>query len=554
MNQSRHPATVQAEGEASPVDKGGLLKTVGWMGLLLLFVCLLMGLARTGEVFESEFGGHPDEAAHYVTGLMVYDYIRDHLGEHPLHFANDYYEHYPKVALGHFPPGFYVVEAVWFLFFSESLSSAILLQAVIAAALGVTIALLIVVAGGGKGIALLVGLLFCSFPLVQRFVGMVMSDLLLSACCVAASLAFAGYLKRPSYRSSLSFGVLAAFAIMTKASGLMLAFVPPLSLILTRRYALFRKGSFWVGAIPVVLVCVPWILLTYKITEEGMVGEWSPAYVAEALPYFAWQLYATVGLVMLLLTVIGVLASVKGRIASGKIPELTAVMLALPLGLGVTYTLIPVGFEQRYLLPALVPLMFFAGLGLRWLWEKGCEREWKQGQLLLGLALVLAVAFGETFEVPKKEFSGFRKLVAAMKEGSDETTARILVSSDARGEGAVVAEVAMVDERPETQVFRGTKVLSTSDWMGRGYQLAHESAEALIEFLRSEPVSWVVVDHSVPDDKRMDHHGQLEVTVARFPEVFQLVASVEMRRKYKGERTEAFLYRVVQEADSESER
>ena len=32
-------------------------------------------------------------------------------------FAENYYLHYPEVAMGHWPPGFYLLQAVWTLLF-----------------------------------------------------------------------------------------------------------------------------------------------------------------------------------------------------------------------------------------------------------------------------------------------------------------------------------------------------------------------------------------------------------------------------------------------------
>jgi hypothetical protein len=50
--------------------------------------------------------------------------IRDHLAQDflgsPLPFAKEYYLHYPKVALGAWPPGFHFTEAIWMLLFSPS--------------------------------------------------------------------------------------------------------------------------------------------------------------------------------------------------------------------------------------------------------------------------------------------------------------------------------------------------------------------------------------------------------------------------------------------------
>ena len=516
------------------------------IGLAILFFWFgSFGLLSLSDPRESEFGGHPDEASHYVTGLMVFDYLKGHLGEHPLRFAEMYYEFYPKVAIGHFPPGFYVIEAVWFLLFGESTNSVLALQSLSGALIAGLVAWLVIAVGGEWFVALSAGALVCTLPLLQRYVGMVMSDSWLSLFCLLSALSFGLYLRRPGYRYSLLFGCLAAATILIKGSGLMLAFVPPISLILTRRYHLFFSRAFWVAALPVVGICGPWMVVTYKITEEGMVQAWSLGYLAEAVPYFLLQAYSTLGFALLALTLLGALRSFNGRVATGRVPEFNAVMLALPLGLVVTYALIPVGFEQRYLLPAVGPALFFFAQGVRRVAEM---LEGRLRQPVPGLVVLIAACvfyFVEIFELPEKGFRGFSPLIARMGLPDEGQGKLILVSSDARGEGALVAGVAARDQRPRNQVLRGTKVLSTSDWMGRGYELSHESDEALLQFLERKNIDWLVLDNSIPTERVVKHHEQLSRAIDAYPERFELVEETMILRRYAGERQDAELYRIL---------
>ena len=46
-------------------------------------------------------------------------------------FAEGYYLHYPKVALGHWPPVFYMVQAIWMLLLPPSRATAMLLMALV---------------------------------------------------------------------------------------------------------------------------------------------------------------------------------------------------------------------------------------------------------------------------------------------------------------------------------------------------------------------------------------------------------------------------------------
>src|SRR5204863_238232 len=101
--------------------------------LVLLFAGFF-ALAITFQVFAGVYGaelsGYPDEPAHLITGLMVRDYIALGFPDVPMHFAEDYYLHYPKVAFGHWPPLFYILEGLWTLIFPATRASILLLMAV----------------------------------------------------------------------------------------------------------------------------------------------------------------------------------------------------------------------------------------------------------------------------------------------------------------------------------------------------------------------------------------------------------------------------------------
>src|SRR4051812_32259989 len=101
-------------------------------------------MQKWSGAYDSEFGAHPDEAAHCVTGLFVRDafvaggkYVRGGVHGSPAsvakEFVDDFYQHYPKVALGVWPPAFYVLQAAWTVPFGASRFSLMLLMAALTA-------------------------------------------------------------------------------------------------------------------------------------------------------------------------------------------------------------------------------------------------------------------------------------------------------------------------------------------------------------------------------------------------------------------------------------
>jgi hypothetical protein len=79
---------------------------------LLGSVVILQVLA---SAYASGFGGYPEEPAHPVSSSMVRDFLAGRDFRHPWQFAQQYYFHYAKLAIGVWPPGFYTALGMWFL-------------------------------------------------------------------------------------------------------------------------------------------------------------------------------------------------------------------------------------------------------------------------------------------------------------------------------------------------------------------------------------------------------------------------------------------------------
>src|SRR5262245_56498277 len=80
-------------------------------GLLLLVVALQLWVGA----YHSERGLFSDEAAHFLNGLLLRDYIHDGFGQDPMAFARGYYAHYPKIAPLVWPPLFHAALGVFLL-------------------------------------------------------------------------------------------------------------------------------------------------------------------------------------------------------------------------------------------------------------------------------------------------------------------------------------------------------------------------------------------------------------------------------------------------------
>ncbi len=495
-----------------------------------------------GDAYQSEYGGHPDEAAHYVTGLMMRDYLAAGLPGSPLGYAKKYYDHYPKVALGNWPPMFYVFQSGWSLVFSPQRVAMLAFMALLA---GLT-AMLVFCAlkqdfgavAGVAGAALLV-----SFPLFQQHTAMIMTEVPIALLSLAAILLYGRFLEKGQGADSILFGVVASVVILTKGSGFFLGLVPPVAILFTRRWELLKRAAFWYPAFIVVLLAGPWTWLFRNQARAGWLeGDASWKFTQKAIVYYPQKLLLATGIVVLVFAAVGVVSRLVLKKPTGKWAAVGAPLF----GLIAFHCLIPCGYEARHLVPALPLMALFAIAGVlqfrEWATARGLKSHWA---LILPIGLLASVYLLQTFHVTTKGYHGFGPVAEAVLRPENEK-AVFLISSDARGEGMFISEVAVREKRPGHVIQRASKALATSTWSGSGYQTRFESEAAAAEFLKQSTVDILVVDKSVPDHYRKEHHELLWRTLDQFPSLFQLQEEHPIHRDGKLSGSIS-TYRIVRE-------
>jgi hypothetical protein len=128
--------------------------------------------------------------------------------------------------------------------------------------------------------------------------------------------------------------------------------------------------------------------------------------------------------------------------------------------------------------------------------------------------------------------------------------ARILVSSDASGEGMFISELAMLDDRPNLIVERASKSLvdpTGRDWAGRNLRERFLDDDALLTYILRSKIDYVVLDVAVPDDKRAGYHDQLRRVIGDQTGTFWQIAESPVRRKGEDLFPPLRLYRIVRD-------
>ena len=498
--------------------------------LLLLAVALVLQLAS--GAYGSEFNGYPDESAHYVTSLMVRQYITAPHPGAPVPFAQDYYAHYPKVAFGHWPPLLYVLQALWMMLFSSGRASVLVQLAFTTALLAYTVCaetrrwLRNLYPSFEMTAAVLAGLLFICIPLIQTYTAEEMSETLLTLMCFWSAIYFARYLDSERWQDNCWFGVFAALAILTKGSGWLLVLLPPLALLLTRRVRLLLRPSFWISALIVGASCIPWQLMTMHLVEEGWEGGSSPSvqYTLAALSQFFVLLVSILGTALFVLAFLGIcrrvlLPMLKRPVASGP-----AVMFALIGADWLFHSLVPAGVEERKLIIAVPPLILFLVTGVLWLADRlpapAPLRRWRAAFV----ALIACLFFGaQTFAVPHEKHYGYIEAARYIASHPALRKATVLVSSDSGGEGPFIAEVALCEPHPTAVILRATKVLAHVSFDADVYRGLFPDSASVSKYLYQRHVDLVVLD-TFPQNFHFRHNQFLWDIVRQSPR-FDLIAA-----------------------------
>jgi hypothetical protein len=450
----------------------------------------------------AEFGGS-DEAAHFVTALMIHDYVASGMPASPVKYAEGYYVHYPKVTFGIWPPLFHLTQAAWILVFSPSRISVLVLMALWTALLA-TGCYAAARREFGSLVAFLVGLLLISLPLIQASTSADMPDIMMTAFMWGAAMAFARYLDSSAKRDAVLFGVLASIAIMVKYNALCLALLPPFALLINRRFDLLRRSSFWLPVPVVAVLCGPWYIYNRNLVRYAMEPNPGIEDIPGAVTGNSYTLESMIGWALFPLAVLGAVWMLRPSVSRGKDKSVWVSATALLAGTWFFHSFLYPMDEPRYLLAAAPVLLLFAAAGCRllagWVSRKSLRNIPAWAMLAAACALYLAL----TFQIPHKRQYGFSEATARLLQSAAQNHELVLVSGPAETEGVVVSEIALADRNLQHGVLRASKILAHSSWMGKHYESVFHKPEEVVRFLKEVPISTVVADRSPEYDK--PHH------------------------------------------------
>lgn len=430
-------------------------------GVAALLIALFTGGLSTSLI-------NPDEGGHYVNALFLGDWIRAGFPS-PMAFAQDYYAHFPRLTIGHWPPGWYMIQSPWFALFRPSPVGALVLSAFVAGLPSGAIVWAFQRIGRLR-LGMVLGMAYVLLPLVVDGGRYLLLDQPVALFVALAAIFWARATDRPGWWRFLIFAGFAAACPLVKGNGALIALVPAIDIALTRRWALLKLPALWVAALVTLTLVAPWYWLSFSISAGGFNYAPGLEYAGFAITANALAIWANLGAAGILLAVIGAVSAFRS-VAAGE-ARIARLALAVVLATLLFQSSVPAALEPRYVTPLLPWLVVLAGLGLIALAREGGKLRFAGG-LLAWLALVPAGY--ALWHLPAKPDIGAPALARQMvREGG-----LWLVDGRAGGEGAVIAEAAYLDNGARRiWVSRASQWLSTSDFMGRGYVLTATHPEA----------------------------------------------------------------------------
>jgi len=426
----------------------------------------MLAALATGGLSASLIG--PDEGGHYVNALFLGDWIRAGFPA-PMAFARDYYAHFPRLTIGHWPPGWYMIEAPWFAIFRPSPFGALLLSAFVA---GLPSGAIVWAFNRMGRVRLGLGLagLYILLPLVIDGGRYLLLDQPVALMVALAAIAWVRASDKPGWVRMLVFAAFAAACPLVKGNGALIALVPAIDIALTGRWRLLKLPALWVAALATLAVVAPWYWISFRISAGGFNYAPGLEYAGLAITANAQAIYANLGIGGLGLALIGA-ASAFGALRPQE-TRVARLAVAVVLATLVFQSIVPAALEPRYITPLLPWLTILAGLGLVTLWRAGRVQRFAGGAL--GALAVVPAILGLWALSPKPDIGA---------PGLARTMARAgglwLVDGRAGGEGALIAEAAYLDNgEKRIWVSRASQWLSSSDFMGRDYVLTATSPQA----------------------------------------------------------------------------
>lgn len=441
--------------------------------------------------------------------------------------ATDFYIHYPKISIGHWPPMYYAFLGLAFMLLPATLPVAFGINIVVATlpVIGVSAALSLL---SGRRAALAGAVIYALAPLVLEGQVMFMVDQPLTACLIGATALWIAYSLKADWLKVLGFALLAALAVLIKGNGWLAVFIPAFHIVMTRNWKQLFSIKLYVAAALAAVLVVPWYMLTAKIAADGFNYHAGIAYALKALTANLLTLVKNLTPIGALLAFFACIAEYRERKQSPRRWTIVSGIVSLVLATLTLQSLVPVDIVDRYMAPALPAMVVLAVIGAQRLLTRVRSAAPRLSAPLVAVLLAVMLMPGVMHLAQRQPKADTGIASITQRLAADGKPSVTVVDGTSAAEGAFIAEMAVRDANLQSYVIRASKLLADSNFMGSSYELKFQDpAQALAELRRLGIQHVVLVREG--NAYAFPHSEQLRMALTRSDSGFRLVDQIQHR-------------------------
>lgn len=489
----------------------------GWLLLVTAIVA-----ASLIYVFNDIGSAYPlsDGGSHYVTGLLAYDWLHAPHLSNPMQFGTEYFKHLPYIGLLLWPPLFYGMEMVVFSIFGPTTQVALIMCSAIFAVGAAVLAHAAWKSGTGLFVAHCFAATILTSALIQDVQRNLLIDGLVSILSLAATLQFAYYLVKPSWRGALVTGLLAVLAFYAKGNAIQLGLVFPLLALMLRRPGMLFDRRTLAMAVGCIVITGPWLYVTAGLSAQGFLYTFSLSAMRELAGAHLMTLFHAMP-VLAPFAVIGaataVYRSATGRLMAAADTIFIAACFSLVVGCILFHVLTPVATDPRYMLAAVFGAFGLAISGIettaRWLIARTSQVEHARTLSVIVVAILAIQAVVSFIEPLPPIPGGIGNVAVAVVKALPENNRSILISGDHNVETSIGPALAQFDLKRASKdgivVVRGSRVFAGGAYRNRDYVAKFKDDAAYREELHRLAIPVIITTPARPDEQWL-HIASLE--------------------------------------------
>jgi hypothetical protein len=486
-------------------------------GIMTILIAALLAISiqwKTGA-WRDDFSATGDEPSHFTSAVAMRAYLTSGQLLHPYEFVSQYYVHYPKVAIGKWPPTFHVLSGIWFLLFSPSRLSGMLFiafEAVVLSFVSFRVASRLL----SPALSFVAAVTVVMTPFFALHTTIFMLELQTATLGLVSLLAFFAFLENPRWMNGVFFVLATSACILTKANGWALLISAAWGYFWLRRQSRASLLNVATVLMATAVLCFPFYFVFVHTMSDGN-ADATPVlwFSLQAVPTYLLESVAVLGPAIGALFLVRLILCAKGDYRTPEQRPFIVLLLAWTVGPFMFQTIVPASLEIRHLaiaFPCVVLVAFTVVLHFT-------SRLGRAGVIAASVAVLLLTI---PWTMPDRYSELFRtaapQIVSRLSAANNKA---VLITSNGPGEGRLVACLAALNPKAQYYCVRATKLLADANWVGGDYHLLARTKEDVLKKLDSVPVSYVVV-HDM-GQKGFPHQALLQEALNSAPDRWRLV-------------------------------